>query len=456
MEYIIILKNETNESIKKFNEIKKWFCNNLSIKKKYFYEDNINLTKNNFLISPNVFPLLNSLPLESIPGSENNFIINNSENYIGNIQLENNYKKIKFNDFTSILSNQSKNGELLKYFQEKLYLSKSWFFLLDNDIPNFLHYLEHKYFTWSRLNWIKLTISNKFPNIIYYEGKNKLESKKLIHTLKINSPKTYYVFNNVDEITKEIIDKLPDCIIKPTNLDGSKLIFKKTSSDFDLSILKEKIKNFDSIAKNKELMPMISAIHKPKIIAEEYIPDLNGNLTKPCEFKFYVFNGKILFFLAINRNLDYNKFDFYDEDFRQIPNDKLSYQRTQINYGWPKLNYFDDLKKDVYKIYNRFTIDMDFSLSSRFIRIDFFITKDKYYFGEFSLFPNGGSGKNLNDFGRKYFVQCWVPEVFSIFQNSPLILPKLTVKDIDEKLISDQKSLFRFNNQKKLINFLFS
>lgn len=36
MEYIIILKNEIDENTKKFNEIKKWFCNNLSIKKKIF------------------------------------------------------------------------------------------------------------------------------------------------------------------------------------------------------------------------------------------------------------------------------------------------------------------------------------------------------------------------------------------------------------------------------------
>ena len=51
----------------------------------------------------------------------------------------------------------------------------------------------------------------------------------------------------------------------------------------------------------------------------------------------------------------------------------------------------------------------------KFIRIDFFINKEDYWFGEFSLFPNGGRGDNLNDFGKKTFIRNWVPEVFQIF-----------------------------------------
>jgi hypothetical protein len=45
----------------------------------------------------------------------------------------------------------------------------------------------------------------------------------------------------------------------------------------------------------KEIMELISRTHKPSIIAEEYIKDLSSQYSAPCEFKFYLFNGKILF-----------------------------------------------------------------------------------------------------------------------------------------------------------------
>lgn len=51
----------------------------------------------------------------------------------------------------------------------------------------------------------------------------------------------------------------------------------------------------------------------------------------------------------------------------------------------------------------------------KFIRIDFFVNKENYWFGEFSLFPNGGRGDNLNEHGKKTFIRNWLPEVFQIF-----------------------------------------
>lgn len=464
MEYLVVLKNEENLIIKKFNEIKKWFLNNICNKKIYQYEDDINITSiksDFFFISPYVFPLLNSYPLENMIPNPQKFLVDVDDNQIAYLRLKkNNIDRIKYSHFLKIFSGMENSpSDLISEFDNKNYLSKLWFYVKEENILRFLIFLENSYFTWSRLNWIKLKMSNRYPNIVFYEGKNKLESKKLVEKLDILVPKTYRVYNNSDEITQEELDELPDCIIKPTNLDGSKLIFKKNSRNIlQLETLKKKLKNFDKMGINKELMPMIYAKFKPKIIAEEYVPDIKGTFTKPCEFKFYVFNGKIIFFIAINRKLDYNKFDFYDENFQQIQNDTLSYNRTQIDFDWPQLTYFEEMKKDISKIYDKFTRDLDNSFISRFIRMDFFVTKDKYYFGEFSLFPNGGSGKNLNDFGRKYFVQCWVPEVFSIFQGSLFEIPRLTLKEIDKELVESNNSKFRFTikDKSKFIDYLFS
>jgi len=478
MEYLVILKNETDGKIRKFNEIKRWFFKNFSRKNMYnfCYEHKVNLSSikslNFFVIGPNTFPLLTTVPFQSY---SKNFLLGNSKNnsiaYITLkkplINKKEDLKKVYNVDFQHIWEIMTyipkRNDYLFKFSKDKV-KSASWFYVEDRDIENFLNYLEREYFTWHLLNSIKLKIAARYPNIIYYEGKNKLESKKLVEKLNVNMPKTYKVFNNISDITQDEINKLPNCIIKPTNWDGSKFIFRNLSKNpIDAAKIRDKLKNFDRKNINKELMPLIYKSYKPKIIAEELIKDLKGENGAPCEFKFYVFDRKILFLLAINRKAHYNKFDFYDENFVQIPNSKLSYERTQINFKWPKLDYFEKLKKDVIKIYDEFNRDLENSFVGRFIRIDFFVNKDDYWFGEFSLFPNGGSGQNVSNFGKKYFVKNWLPEVFEIFDGKPITKEKITL-DVFNKEIEDMKKhdkkpnkKLRFQNKnEKLINFLFS
>lgn len=474
MEYLVILKKETDSNIKKFNEIKKWFFKNFSKKNKYIfcYENKVNLSVitnlNFFVIGPNTFPLLNTIPFQSY---NRNFLLGNSKNnsiaYITLktplIDKENDLKKVynvNFIHIWEIMKNIQRKNFLLGKFSKDNYKSQNWHYIDDNNIPNFLKFLQNEYFTWKTLNYIKLKIASRYPNIIYYEGKNKLESKKLIEKMQINLPKTYKVFNNLSEITQEEINKLPDCIIKPTNWDGSKFIFRNFKSHpLNATDIRSKLNNFDKRNINKELMPLIYKSYKPKIIAEEFIKDLKGQYGAPCEFKFYVFDRKILFLLAINRKAHYNKFDFYDENFNQIPNSKLSFERTQINFKWPVLQYFNKLKQDVITIYDEFNKDMENSFVGRFIRIDFFVNKENYWFGEFSLFPNGGSGQNVSNFGKQYFVKNWLPEVFKILDNNSKISEKITIADISpelEKEIKKPNKKMRFTQNEKLIDFLFS
>jgi len=457
MEYLIILKDENNEKNIKFNNIKKWFFKNLKINSYFFYPNEINLNiinKNNFfIISENITPLLCSKPLEILIEYNKSYSIKKNNNVIANISMNKskNERYFKITDYPKIYETinklPSKNFEYLSFFDKSLQNSKHWFYI--DDINYFLKYLENEYFTWTNINNIKLKIANKYPNIIFYDGKNKLESKKIIEELNIKTPKTYKIYNNTNEITKEDLDNFPNCVIKPTNLDGGNLVFLQNENNkLDINNLKYKMKDFQHIKKNKELMPLIKNQFKPKIIMEEYIKDLNNNYTKPCEFKFYIFDGKILFFIAINRKDSDKKFDFFDENFKKIPCNKLSFSKLAGNYKWPKLPYFNNLKKDIIKIYKKFNNDLNHSIIGRFIRIDFFITQDEYYFGEFSLFPNGGAGNNLNEFGKKFFIKNWIPEVFNIFNNQyeddDLSLDKLCEE-------SDNESIFF-----KLINFLFS
>jgi len=421
MEYLCILKEESNNNIKKFNEIKQWFFQQITDKKiNYCFENDINfnkITSNNFfIITPNVIPLLVSKPLEKFSILNQSFISQKEKNVVSFICKTNNFSenmpgKIYIDDLVDILSRISyKKDTILVKYNKKNYLSNQWFYI--DNIPDFLNHLEKTYFSWYYLNYIKLILAPRYPRIIYYDGKNKYESKKMIAELGVPVPETYDTFENLNQITQDGLDKLPKCIIKPTNSDGGYGIVKQKN----LQIIKKKLNNFEKKGKTKELGPLIRKYHKPLILAEEYIKDFYGKYTSPCELKFYIFNGEIAFFLGINKAVNYDGFSFFDKDFNQFSNSEISFDRTILDFKFPHLPYFDKLKEDIYKIYEKFVEDVPSKFINRFIRMDFYVSKDKYYFGEFALFPNGGYGANLNEYGKLYFAETWLPEVFQILR----------------------------------------
>ena len=423
MNYLVILKEEISEDIKKFNKIKKWFIDNFYVKIKpiYFYENEIDYCSANFLnfimISPNVFPMLNSCILHTTL-KQKNVICDESRHSIIYLELKEpvNKKKSFLQFYESIQKLPTRISGLIKQYHFKNVNNREWFYVEDGKIHNFLNDMKNKYFTWENLNQVKLKIAHFYQKIIYYEGKNKYESKKMVEKWGIKTPQTYKQFISLKDITQEEINKLPNCIIKPTNWDGGKYIFKNFKENpLSADILRNELRKFATENIKKEIMSLISKTHKPSIIAEEYIKDLSSQYSAPCEFKFYMFNGKILFILATNRKVNKKKFSFFDENFIQSPVTLYSVPFNELKFKWEKPVYFDKLKKDVFLIYENFIKDMNNTFMGKFIRIDFFINKEDYWFGEFSLFPNGGRGDNLNNFGKKTFIRSWVPEVFQIF-----------------------------------------
>jgi hypothetical protein len=429
MNYIFILKEEKTETIHKFNKIKKWFISNLysniGDKILYIYENDIDMSASYFLhfymIAPNVFPMLNSCLLENALKQKNSICEDHIHTIIylqikELIKIENENTTINFIDFYKILKFlPSRTYGLIQEYHIKNMHNRKWFYVEDNKIPNFLDDMINKYFTWENMNHVKLIIAYRYPKIIYYDGKNKYESKKMVEKWNIQTPKTYKQFQSLKDITQEEINKLPMCIIKPTNWDGGKYIFKNDiKCPLSASQIRNDLHKFDSDNIHKEIMALISKTHKPSIIAEEYIKDLSSNYSSPCEFKFYIFQGKILFILATNRKVSKKKFNFFDENFCKLPITLYSFSRNELKFQWKKPSYFDKLKEDVYKIYDIFDKDMKNTFIGKFIRIDFFINKEDYWFGEFSLFPNGGRGDNLNDYGKKAFIKNWIPEIFEI------------------------------------------
>jgi hypothetical protein len=427
MNYIFILKEEKTDLIKKFNKLKKWFIQNhhSKINPIYLYENSFDISEpyfsNFYMISPNVFPMLNSFSINKKFKIKNSIYINNENSIIyikfkEKIKLINDNKLISFNKLFSVLKNLPNINNYIKEYEFKNINKSYWFYIKDSKIEDFIKEMRNKYFTWENMNDIKLKIAYFYPKIIYYDGKNKYESKKMIEKLGINIPETYKQFLSIQDLTQEEINKLPTCIIKPTNWDGGKYIYKNfKEKPVSSSILCRELRKFSTENIRKEIMKLISKTHKPSIIAEEYIKDLSSKYSSPCEFKFYLFNRKILFILATNRKVNKKKFNFLDENFNELPTTLYSFSRNHLNFKWDKPKYIDKLKKDIFLIYDNFYKDMKDTFMGKFIRIDFFINKENYWFSEFSLFPNGGRGDNLNNNGKKEFIRNWLPEVFEIF-----------------------------------------
>ena len=428
MNYVFILKEEKTEAIQKFNKIKKWFISNFYVKINpiFVYENNIDISAPYFLhfymIAPNVFPMLNSCILSNTLKQKNVICEDHIHTIIylqmkDIVQIDPENKKISFDQFySSIKILPTRIYGLIKEYHFRNINNREWFYVEDDKIPKFLQDMKNKYFTWENLNYVKLKIAHFYPKIIYYEGKNKYESKKMVEKWNIRTPQTYKQFLSLKDITQEEINKLPTCIIKPTNWDGGKYIFKNFKENpISVGHLCNELHKFATENIKKEIMELISRTHKPSIIAEEYIKDLSSQYSAPCEFKFYLFNSKILFILATNRKVSKQKFSFFDDNFNPLPITLYSFTRNELKFKWEKPHYFDKLKKDVFLIYDNFIKDMNNTFMGKFIRIDFFINKEDYWFGEFSLFPNGGRGDNLNYYGKKAFIKNWIPEVFQIF-----------------------------------------
>jgi hypothetical protein len=170
------------------------------------------------------------------------------------------------------------------------------------------------------------------------------------------------------------------------------------------------------VLSNKELNPLIKKKYKPSIIIEEYIENKNNNVY-PVELKIYVFNGEIKFIIVFDKNKHWRNFDIVDGNWEKIPFDNILSKDIGMDLKLERPKFFNSLKEDVYKIFNYMKEDTHNTWLSKFIRMDFFITDNNYYFGEFALFPNGGKGLNINNQSKRKFAEYWFDDLNKLFMN---------------------------------------
>lgn len=136
--------------------------------------------------------------------------------------------------------------------------------------------------------------------------------------------------------------------------------------------------------------PHYSKIKPRRIICEEYL----GN--DIVDYKFFCLNGNPKF-LYVSEDLIHDrqaKIGFYNVDGTKIPLVKSSYA---------------DLKNVVFPVfYNKMLEDAAILAKDfPFVRVDFFVTSDKYYFAELTFTPGGC----MNEFNPEKYDLLWGKEL---------------------------------------------
>lgn len=188
-------------------------------------------------------------------------------------------------------------------------------------------------------------------------------------------PKTYAVWDTVDEIDMDI---LPNRFVLKTNNDSGGVCICKDKNSFDLNSAKVLLA---SHLKNNYYWAWREWPYKnieKKVFAEEYIEHKDDLL----DYKLFVFNnGRIVTLVCSNRFSDGGlRETFFDEKWNKLDLEEGNHG-TEENIDVPV--HFEEMKKYARLISN----------GSPFMRVDFYDTNGKLYLGEITFYPNGGFEK---------------------------------------------------------------
>lgn len=182
---------------------------------------------------------------------------------------------------------------------------------------------------------------------------------------------TLGVWDSFDEID---FDHLPNQFVLKCTHDSGGLVICKDKSKLDKKAARKKIgkclkHNYFYLGREWPYKNV-----KPRIIAEPYLVDHNGELK---DYKFFCFSGipKMLF-IATNRGID-TRFDFYDMNFQHLPF-MNGHANAERNLQCPE--GFDKMKE----------LAGVLSQGLPELRVDFYNVDGKIYFGELTLFHFSG------------------------------------------------------------------
>lgn len=240
-----------------------------------------------------------------------------------------------------------------------------------------------------KLNWLKLYDHRPeyTPLVDKYEVRNiisdKLGNEYLIPLLG--------VWDRAEDID---FDQLPKQFVLKCNHDGGgkSVIICRDKEDFGRSAAIETLNKClegNGYWYGRE-WPYKNV--KPRIIAEQYIEDSNGELN---DYKFFCFDGRVDCVMVVaDRAKNDAKFYYMSEDWNVLPYGRLT-RSLPSDFTLPKPENLDKM----------FEIAKKLSVGFPHVRLDLYNVDGHIYFGEYTLYSQSGledgfdyaSDKHLGD-----------------------------------------------------------
>lgn len=293
----------------------------------------------------------------------------------------------------------SNKAKIIKAFKDPLYGLGLFLNQIAPLIKNDRIFLTWKYYTVfhkklnldnpltynEKLQWLKL--HNRKPE--YTKMVDKAEAKKYAANIigKEYIIPTLGVFNSFDEIN---FNQLPDQFVIKCTHDSGGVVVCKDKSKLDIRKAREKIEYGLGKTNYWGTREWPYKNVEPRIIIEQYLEDESGYELK--DYKVHCFNGEPKFILvASGRHQNDIRFNFYDLNWNLMPFEK-SHKRIDSNITIAKPDNLDEM------------LNLAKSLSTNIphLRVDFYIVRNKIYFGELTFFPASGLGKfNPEEWDKK-------------------------------------------------------
>lgn len=227
-----------------------------------------------------------------------------------------------------------------------------------------------------KLQWMKLY--NRRPE--YTKMVDKVKAKEYVASIlgdEVLIP-TIGIWEDPNEID---FDQLPDrFVLKCNHNSGLGMYICKDKSKMDMENVKKQLKKGlkeNYFQKNRE-WPYKNV---PRcILAEQFVvPDSESD--DLLDYKFFCFNGIPKFCQVIRRDNSDLYIDFFDKDWVHQPfHEPQNYPFSEIEPSKPL--HLEQMWEAASKL----------AKDKPFVRIDFYDTKEQFYFGEITFFPTSGLG----------------------------------------------------------------
>lgn len=249
---------------------------------------------------------------------------------------------------------------------DKLYIQLKYFYRF-HKFPNLKNPQTYN----EKLQWLKLY--DRKP--IYTTMADKYEAKKYVANI-IGEEYIIPTLGVWDKFEDIDFDSLPNQFVLKCTHDSGGLVICKDKNSFDREKAKQKINNSLNTNYFYHSREWPYKNIKPRVIAEQYIENENGELP---DYKLFSFDGqtKVLYVATDRQSKEETKFDFYDEHFNHLdlvnshPNSKKENKKPKT---------FDKM------------VELANILSKGYphIRVDFYEIDGRTYFGELTFYHMSG------------------------------------------------------------------